>query len=933
MSKIFEAESFLYNGNSRFIEEMYQKYSADPSSVDSDWQQFFIQYKADKQASEKMLKGATWAPTETQVIGVMADEIAKPAKANQAQNAVDSLLLAEKMTQAFRARGHLLVNLDPLGLEKASTAEEQKLRLEDFVSVSAQSNKGLDGHYQALRSVYCGQIAYEFEHIQSLEEKEWLYEQVEQLPKLRTMLSRDEKKKILKDLVEAESFESFIHSRFPGAKRFSVEGAEASVVFMLEVIRQAALSDCTESVLGMAHRGRLNMLTKIYGKNYASLFAEFRGILKQNPDFPISGDVKYHAGKSSDSVFDGHKIHLTMLPNPSHLEAVNPVLQGKVRGLQDLIGDSERKKVQGILIHGDAAFAGQGVVAETLTFANIEGYRSGGTMHLVINNQVGFTAGSSKTKGGRYATDIAKSIMMPVIHINGEDVEGVLLIARLAERYRQKFGKDITVDLVCYRKYGHNEGDEPMFTQPLMYSVIKERKNPHQLYFERLAAQGLIAADEYQVMISGFQQMLDGEYNKSAEGGYYEVHHHEGNWAGMRLGDRLDPASSKTGVKLDELKKIAQALHTYPQGFNLNSKIARLMSDKQEMILGNLKLDWAMAEALAFGSLLCEGYRVRLSGEDAGRGTFSHRHSVLTDQKTGELYLPLNNIPGAKAKYEVIDSNLSEYGVMGFEYGYSWSTPDQLVLWEGQFGDFANGAQIILDQFISSAEQKWHRMSGLVLLLPHGFEGQGPEHSSARLERYLQLCAQNNMQVINCTTPANYFHALRRQVHSEYRMPLVVMTPKSMLRTLQSEWSEFDENEKFKPVIPEGSNVNPKDVKRVVLCSGKVYFDLYNLREQLKKSEVVLIRLEQLYPFPEQYLKAALKEYINAKFVWCQEEPENMGGWHFIFHFYMKILKELGFANNLPQYIGRKASASPATGYAKVHEAEQKELVEKAIII
>jgi len=934
MSKIFEAESFLYNANCRFIEELYQKYLSDPSSVDASWQLFFKNYQTDKSASEKLLKGATWAPNKTKIIATETEESAakKPEKTSYATQ--DSSYLTEKMTQAFRVRGHKIVHLDPLGLEVAQSAKEQNLALEDF-GISPSDLKGeAQNIYNHLREIYTGAVGVEFEHLDSLEEKTWLYEQIESLPLLRGQLTKAEKSGILKDLIEAESFESFLHSRFPGAKRFSVEGGEASLVFMLEVIKGAAVSGYQESILGMAHRGRLNMLTKIYGKSYASLFGEFRGNLKKNPEFSISGDVKYHAGKSTDKEFSGNKIHLTMLPNPSHLEAVNPVLQGKVRARQDLINDKDRNKIQGILIHGDAAVAGQGVVAESLTFANIAGYRSGGTMHLVTNNQVGFTATAQKSRGGRYPTEIAKSILAPIIHVNSEDPEAVLLIARIAEKYRQKFSKDIMVDLVCYRKYGHNEGDEPMFTQPVMYSIIKERKNPHQLYFDTLQALDEVNETEYKKLIADFIAMLDGEYNKSAEPGYYENHMPGGAWQGITIPDKsYDLAAESTGIASDDLKKIGEKLYIYPEGFSLNSKIERLLKTKKEMFDTGKKLDWATAEALAFGSLLLEGTKVRLSGQDSGRGTFSHRHSVLVDQKTEATFIPLNNLAKNQESYEVIDSNLSEYGVLGFEYGYSLASPKLLVLWEGQFGDFSNGAQIMIDQFISSAEQKWLRMSGLVMLLPHGYEGQGPEHSSARLERYLQLCAENNMQVVNCTTPANYFHALRRQVRRNFRTPLIVMTPKSMLRTLESDLTDFDKNTKFKPVIAETEKLDPKAVKRAVICSGKIYYELLELRKSKGIKDIALIRLEQYYPFPANYLKTALKEYVNAEVIWCQEEPQNMGAWTFVYHYLVDLLKELGFKDNLPQYIGRAPSASPATGYAKLHEEQQRDILAKALNI
>jgi 2-oxoglutarate dehydrogenase E1 component len=927
MSEKFESSSFLYNANSRFVEELYQKYLTDPDSIDASWVSFFKNYQIDKNLNRKILYGASWAPTQTKVLGAEDPEGQKAPSAQKCVSLVkDDSLHKVLLTHEFRRNGHMLAQLDPLGLDISDAKIEIKELGFAFPGDEGDLSVSLKNTLLHLQETYCRSVGFEFAHITSAIEQDWLYQEAERLSSLRNSLTGIEKKQMLYDLIEAEGFEQFLHSRFPGAKRFSVEGGESTLVCIQEIITQASRSGVVECIVGMPHRGRLNVLTKIFKQSYSYLFSKFRENFE--PDSSLehySSDVKYHAGKSTDTIIDGKKIHLSLAYNPSHLEAVNPVVQGKIRAIQDLIGDEERKRVFGIILHGDAAFAGQGVVPESLMLSNLDGYKTGGIVHIVVNNQVGFTASPKKARSSRYSTEIAKTVSAPIIHVNSEDVEAVLLVSRMAELYRQKFQKDVVIDLVCYRKYGHNEGDEPMFTQPVMYNVIKNKQNPHKIYFNKLKQRGVITEGEYKLMHDKFTKMLDEEYQKSEQPSIIHGDWLQGRWSTMSEGDRSDPAAENTGVDLDILQTIGKSISSYPEGFKLNSKVERLLKAKNEMFATGKNFDWATAEALAFGSLLLENIPVRLSGQDCGRGTFSHRHAVYVDQENEKLFIPLNNINQDQARFEVIDSSLSEYAVLGFEYGYSTAHPQMLNLWEAQFGDFSNGAQIVIDQFISSAEAKWLRMSGLVMLLPHGFEGQGPEHSSARLERYLQLCAQQNMQVVNCSTPANYFHALRRQVCRNFRIPLIIVSPKSLLRAASSELKDFVKDSKFIPVINEIENIDQAgEIKRVILCSGKVYYDLLEKRKMQGITNVALIRLEQYYPFPAKYLEEILQQYNNAEFIWCQEEPKNMGAWNFICHYYEESLKNLGFKNNRPKYIGRKENASPATGFGvKFHTQEQ----------
>jgi 2-oxoglutarate dehydrogenase E1 component len=691
-----------------------------------------------------------------------------------------------------------------------------------------------------------------------------------------------------------------------------------------------------EVVIGMPHRGRLNVLTKVMGRRYASMLSEFQGNQAHfSESIEASGDVKYHQGASSDRQFNGKNIHLSLSANPSHLEAVNPVVVGRVRAKQNQKGDTERSTVMGLLLHGDAAFAGQGVVTETFSLGDLDGYTTGGTLHIIVNNQIGFTTNPSNARKSPYPSDLAKGAHAPIFHVNGDDPESVVFVSRLAVEFRQRFKKDVVIDVFCYRRYGHNEGDEPFFTQPRMYTAIKGHATPMNVYANALISEGVITEADFEKTKKDFNAFLAKEFEHSQDYAPDEADWLKGKWEGLRKPESGVKKNADTGVDKKELKKVGSALAQYPEDFNIHKKLVRQMTAKKEMIDSGKGLDWAMGEALAYGTLLAEGYPVRLSGQDCTRGTFSHRHSGLIDQKTEERFYPLNNL-GKKdqANYEVIDSNLSEFAVLGFEYGYSLAEPKALTIWEAQFGDFANGAQVMIDQFISSSEIKWLRFSGLVMLLPHGYEGQGPEHSSARLERYLQLCAEDNMQVVNCTTPANFFHVLRRQLHRDFRKPLVVMSPKSLLRHKRcvSNLEEFEAGTSFKRVIPETEKLVAADkVRRVVICSGKVYYDLLEEREARKINDVAIVRLEQYYPFPAKDLSDAIGSYKNAEVVWCQEEPKNMGAWHFVDRrIEDEVLSGLSIKANRPRYIGRPEAASPAAGYAKIHNRELRAFLDEA---
>jgi len=792
-----------------------------------------------------------------------------------------------------------------------------------------------------VQRTYCGTFALQYMHISNPEEAGWLKERIEGYDK-EIKFTREGRKAILNKMVEAEGFEKFLHVKYMGTKRFGLDGGESLIPAMEQIIKRGGALGIREMVIGMPHRGRLNVLANVMSKPYRAIFNEFQGGSFKPEDVDGSGDVKYHLGASSDREFDGNSVHLSLTANPSHLEAVNPVVLGKVRAKQDQLGDTERKQVMAILLHGDAAFAGQGVVAEGLGLSGLKGHRTGGTMHIVVNNQIGFTTAPHFSRSSPYPTDIALMVEAPIFHVNGDDPEAVVHAAKVATEFRQKFGKDVVIDIFCYRRFGHNEGDEPMFTNPLMYKKIKKQKTTLSLYTAELVKDGLIPEGEIEDMKAAFQAHLSEEFEAGKDYKPNKADWLDGKWSHLNR-DKEEYQRGETAIKPETFAEIGRALSTAPATLPLHKTVGRLLESKAQMFETGEGFDWATGEALAFGSLLSEGYPVRLSGQDATRGTFSQRHSGIINQDTEERYYPLNNIRAGQAQYEVIDSMLSEYAVLGFEYGYSLAEPNALTLWEAQFGDFANGAQIMFDQFISSGESKWLRMSGLTVLLPHGYEGQGPEHSSARLERFLQQCGQDNWIVANCTTPANYFHILRRQLHRTFRKPLILMTPKSLLRhkLAVSKAEEFTTGSSFHRILWDDAQYGNSDtvlasddkIKRVVMCSGKVYYDLLEERDARGIDDIYLMRVEQFYPFPAQSVVKELSRFKNAEVVWCQEEPKNQGAWTFIEPNIEWVLGRIKAKHGRPTYAGRAASASPATGLASAHKAQQAALIDDALTL
>ena len=938
----------MNGSNAAFIANLYAKWVEAPDTVDRDFASLFAAMGDEAKSVLTDAVGASWAPRPTsfEMAEGAAAKVAFSGPASR-QTTIDSIR-ALMFIRAYRVRGHLEADLDPLGLKQTGHHPELDPVSYGFTEADMDRPIFIDmvlGRETAsmreiigiLRESYCGKIAVEFMHIQDPEQKSWIQRRIEGAP-WRSAFDTAQQRTILQHLIEAEGFESFCQRRYVGTKRFGLEGGESTIPALHEIIATAARGGVREVAIGMPHRGRLSTLANVVKKPFTALFSEFGGESFKPDAVQGSGDVKYHLGTSTDIAVDGNQVHLSLQPNPSHLEAVDPVVVGKVRARQDMSGDTRgRRSVMAILMHGDAAFAGQGLVYETLAMSQLIGYRTGGTVHVVVNNQIGLTTVPAHAYSGLYCTDVAKSVQSPIFHVNGDDPEAVVFVARLATEFRQQFAVDVVIDLVCYRRHGHNETDEPAFTQPIMYQAIRARKTTLSLYAERLAAAGAVHAAEAKKMESDFANTLEAAY-KDANG--YKPNKAdwlEGHWAGLNAArDEDGETEEPTAIGLETLREIGQALAAVPDDLDVNPKITRQLEAKRAMIETGEGIDWATGEALAFGSLLVEGHRVRLSGEDCQRGTFSQRHAVLIDQTNQHEYVPLNNIRDDQAKIEIFNSLLSEAGVLGFEYGYSVADPHTMVLWEGQFGDFANGAQVIIDQFIAAGESKWLRMSGLTLLLPHGHEGQGPEHSSARPERFLQLCAENNMAVCNITTPANYFHALRRQLKRNFRKPLVIMTPKSLLRhkLAVSRLDEMSNGATFRTVIPEIDAIGPADkVKRVVICSGKVYYDLLAERRDRAIDDVAIIRLEQFYPFPKKSLKAAIEPYGHAEVISCQEEPENMGGWLFVDR---RIEQVLGCISDKmtatrPAYVGRKCAASPATGLAKTHAAEQAALVKQAL--
>ena len=957
-NNIYKKTSFLAGNNSSFIEEFYSDYLRDPSSLPKEWKEFFDGLKENNSDALKSLEGPSWAPKkkikknnfslEDLIFEERREELSQSPLL--LQEAAKDSVRAIMLIRAYRIRGHLIANLDPLGLMIRDEHPELKIETYGFSKSDLNKKIFLDGVLglqegtlseilSILKRTYCGNIGYEFMHMGDPDEKAWIRDRIEG-PEKEINFTENGKKAIFKKIVEAEGFEKYLHVKFVGTKRFGLDGGESLIPALEQIIKRGGSLGAKEIKIGMPHRGRLNVLANVMGKPFRAIFSEFFGsTVKSKRDF--EGDVKYHLGASSNREFDGNLVHISLTDNPSHLEAVNPVVLGQVRAKQFFHKDPERKKVIPVLMHGDAAFAGQGVVAECFAMSGLPGHNTGGTIHIIVNNQIGFTTAPRFARSSPYPSEVAKIAQTPIFHVNGDDPEAVVHCAKVATEFRQKFNRDVVIDMFCYRRFGHNEGDEPSFTQPLMYQTIKNHPTTLNIYAKRLENEKLYSNEETTKEVIDFKNYLENEFNESKD--YkQDMNWFEGVWS------RFSPAPGKdkrgiTGVNKEKIISIGKKISTVPKDFTVHKTIEKILETKQKMFTENMPIDWATAEALAFGTLLEEGYSVRLSGQDSGRGTFSQRHSVLRNQVSHERYIPLNHLSQNQKPYEVIDSLLSEFAVLGFEFGYSLSEPDTLVLWEAQFGDFANGAQIMIDQFITSGEAKWGRASGLVMLLPHGYEGQGPEHSSARLERFLQMCAQDNVQVVNCTTPANYFHALRRQMHREFRKPLIIMTPKSLLRHKQcvSYLDDFTKENTFHRVLSDRAYnkdfgliklKDDKKIKKVIMCSGKIYFDLIDAREKAKNDEVAIIRVEQIYPFPVKRLGRELKRYSkDAEFYWCQEEPMNMGAWNTVKRYIDRTLEIINYKGKSVDYIGRRPSASTATGNLNKHLAQQKEILEKVV--
>lgn len=960
----------IEGASAAFIEALYTKYLNDKNSVDPSWQRYF---SGAEMAATAVKTGPSWQrsnwplqPNDSLTAGLDPTQMQlepKPAKgkpapsapsvsADDIKRAANDTLQAYTMIRVFRVRGHLAATLDPLGLEQRAEHPELDPAYYGFGTNDLDRPIYLGGLlglemgtirqvHEILRRNYCGNIAFEYMHINDIEERRWLQERIEG-PEKDVYFTPQGKIAILNKLIEAESFEKFLARKYVGTKRFGLDGGEAMIPALESIIKVGGALGVEEIIIGMPHRGRLNVLTNVMQKPFRQLFHEFAGGSSQPDEVGGSGDVKYHLGTSTDRGFDGNMVHLSLTPNPSHLETVNPVVLGRVRAKQTQRGDKERSKVLPLLLHGDAAFAGQGVVAECFAMAGVPGYNTGGTIHFIVNNQVGFTTSPKFARSSPYPSDVAKMVQAPIFHVNGDDPEAVVYATKIATEFRQTFKRDVVIDMWCYRRFGHNEADEPGFTQPRMYAAIKSHPFVSTLYSERLKAQRVVTDEQIKSMEDKYIAHLEDEFEAAKGYKPNKADWFEGRWTGLHrpVEGVNGRRSAETGVPVDLLKEVGNAMTTWPETFNIHRTLERVVKGRAEALSSGQGIDWATAEQLAFGTLLKEGFGVRLSGQDVGRGTFSHRHAVFTDQKTEEKYIPLHKL---SQSFEVYESVLSEYGVMGYEYGFSLAEPNWLTLWEAQFGDFANGAQIIIDQYLSSSEVKWLRASGLVLLLPHGYEGQGPEHSSARLERYLQLCAEDNMQVANCTTPANYFHILRRQLHRAFRKPLVLMTPKSLLRHKKavSRLEEFTEGSEFHRVLFDDAEIGTAstiklkpdaNITRLVLCTGKVYFDILEERDNRGQDDTYILRVEQLYPFPGQAIGDVVARFPNLKtVVWCQEEPKNMGAWSFINPLIEEVLVERGTKVTRPVYAGRTAAAATATGFAKRHAEEQARLVADAL--
>jgi len=947
--------SFLSKNNNTFIEEMYLKYINGDKNLPIGWREFFEDLGESKENVFKELQGPSWSKKKiykkniidnTNINNNINNNLVIDDRNINSQK--EDSIKAIALIRAYRIRGHLIANLDPLGMMERNYLNElhpiahgfkpkdysRKIFLNDYLEKKFSSINEL---LKFLKKKYCSTIGFEYMHISEPTEKIWFRERIEK-DENRLKFTENGKKAILNKLIQAEGFEKFLHTKYVGTKRFGLDGAESLIPALEQIIKRGGQGGVKEMKIGMSHRGRLNVLANVLQKSYKKMFNEFAGEIS-NTSSDSTGDVKYHLGASSNREFDGNQVHISLTDNPSHLEAVNPVVLGQTRAKQYYHEDKKRNKVIPILIHGDAAFAAQGVVGECFAMSGLPGHNTGGTIHIIINNQIGFTTSPRFARSSPYPSDVAKMVDAPILHVNGDDPEAVVYCARIATEFRLKFNRDVVIDLICYRRFGHNEGDEPSFTQPLMYKKIRNHPTTLNVYGKKLIEESSISKEEFEKNKKEFKDLLDQQF-KTAKDYKPKLEWFEGVWTSYKP-ERGKDKRGKTGVDKKILEEIGIKLADIPRTLDIHKTIKKIFENKKEKIKSKKNIDWSTAESLAFGTLLNEGFPIRLVGQDSGRGTFSQRHSVLRDQKTNERFIPLNNISKKQKKIEIVDSLLSELAVLGFEYGYSLVAPNTLTIWEAQFGDFANGAQVVIDQFISSGERKWSRATGIIMLLPHGYEGQGPEHSSARLERFLQLCGQDNMQVINCTTPANYFHALRRQIHRGFRKPLIVMTPKSLLRNKYcvSNIEDFDKDNFFHRVLPDHATIskdyfvnlkNHKDIKKVILCSGKIYFDLIDTREKLKKDNIVFIRIEQLYPFPIKSLVSEIKKYSkNTKFYWCQEEPKNMGAWSSVRDYIQWTLNYIGANNKEISYIGRNEAASTATGYAKRHVTQQNKIMKE----
>ena len=979
----FAKSAFLDGANASYIEDLHARYMLNPGTIDKGWQDFFEQLHDDKAGVRKEAEGASWKranwPRHTngdltaafdgdwkglerrlergivqrgQSLGVELSDAVIVQHRRQTVRALE-------LIRSYRILGHLVADLDPLGLMERREHPELQPEYHGFTRADMDTVIFLDGELgleaatlgeiiALLRHTYCRHVGFEFTHVTDPEQRRWLRKRIEGYEN-EISFTHEGKRAILAKILEAETFERFLDLKYTGTKRFGLDGGESLVPAMEQVIKRGGQLGISEIVIGMPHRGRLNVLANVMHKPHKIIFHEFMGGSSLPDEYAGSGDVKYHLGASSDRQFDENKVHLSLSANPSHLEAVDPVVLGKVRAKQDQVGDRRRVEVLPLLLHGDAAFAGQGVVSECFAMSKLHGHQTGGSLHFIVNNQIGFTTTPNFARSAPYPSSVAKMVGAPIFHVNGDDPEAVVHMARVATEFRQLFHKPVVLDIFCYRRHGHNEADEPYFTQPRMYKTIRHHPMVGEIYSRRLVDEGIVTPDEVEQLKRDIRKELDNEFEAGKSFKPKTADWLSGKWRGMTL-TRSDAACrGKTSVSLKRLRRLGGSLCALPDGLNVHRTLKRVIRRRAAMIDSGRDIDWAMAEALAFGTLLDEGFPVRLAGQDVERGTFSHRHAVIVDQETEEKYIALNHIgPNEKgrepAKIEIVNSLLSEYAVLGFEYGYSLTDPNVLTLWEAQFGDFANGAQIMFDQFLSSCERKWMRMSGLVCLLPHGYEGQGPEHSSARLERFLQMSAQDNWQVANCTTPANYFHILRRQIHRKFRKPLILMTPKSLLRHKRavSRLEEFGPGSSFHRILRDDAENDPegnvklasdKKIRRLILCSGKVYFDLLEERNKRGINDIYLLRLEQLYPFPAKALIKEMAAFRNAEIVWCQEEPQNMGAWSYIQPGIEWVLDHLDARFRRPRYVGRSASAATATGLMKRHLEELAIFVDDALTI